>query len=73
MINETMTKEIEEIKDALGVIKLWLDDEDYNAIAEKVNTEYAQFRLNQARHQLNKALAGIVNIRHGLDYIQLKP
>lgn len=57
MINETMTKEIEEIKDALGVIKLWLDDEDYKEIADKVNTEYASFRLNQARHQLNKALA----------------
>ena len=57
MINETMTKEIEEIKDALGVIKLWLDDEDYQKIAEKVNTEYANFRLTQARHQLNKALA----------------
>lgn len=57
MINETMKKEIEEIKDALGVIKLWLDDEDYQEIAEKVNTEYASFRVNQARHQLNKALA----------------
>ena len=57
MINETMTKEIEEIKSALATIKLWLDDSDYNEIADKVNTEYAQFRLNQARHQLNKALA----------------
>ena len=57
MINETMTKEIEEIKDALSVIKLWVDDEDYKEIAEKVNTEYASFRVNQARHQLNKALA----------------
>ena len=52
-----MKKEIEEIKSALSVIKLWLDDEDYKEIAEKVNTEYAHFRVNQARHQLNKALA----------------
>ena len=57
MINETMTKEIEEIKTALAVIKLWLDDSDYKEIAEKVNTEYASYRINQARHQLNKALA----------------
>ena len=57
MINETMTKEIEEIKTALAVIKLWVDDSDYNEIADKVNTEYTSFRVNQARHQLNKALA----------------
>jgi len=57
MINETLNKEIAEIKDALSVIKLWLDNEDYKAIAEKVNTEYATFRLNQARNELNKALA----------------
>ena len=56
MINETMTKEIEEIKTALATIKLWLDDSDYNEIADKVNTEYAHFRVNQARHQINKAL-----------------
>ena len=57
MINETLNKEIAEIKDALSVIKLWLDNEDYKAIAERVNTEYATFRLNQARNELNKALA----------------
>jgi len=57
MINETMNTEIAEIKDALSVIKLWLDDSDYKAIAEKVNSEYANFRLNQARNELNKALA----------------
>jgi len=57
MINEQMTKEIEEIKDALSVIKLWLDNEDFTKIAEKVNTEYANFRLTQVRHHLNKALA----------------
>lgn len=51
-----MTKEIEEIKSALATIKLWLDDSDYNEIADKVNTEYAHFRVNQARHQINKAL-----------------
>ena len=52
-----MTKEIEEIKTALATIKLWLDDADYKEIADKVNTEYACYRVNQVRQQLNKALA----------------
>ena len=57
MINETMTKEIEEIKTALATIRLWVDDTDYKEIADKVNTEYACYRVNQVRQQLNKALA----------------
>lgn len=51
-----MKAEIAEIKLALSVIKLWLDETDYKAIAEKVNSEYANFRLVQARNELNKAL-----------------
>ena len=57
MINETMREEIEEIKTALATLKMWLDDSDYKEISEKVNTEYAHYRVNQVRHQLNKALS----------------
>jgi len=43
MINESMNKEIAEIKDALSVLKLWLDDSDYKGIVDKVNSEYSNF------------------------------
>jgi len=57
MINESMNKEIAEIKDALSVLKLWLDDSDYKGIVDKVNSEYSNFRLTQIKNELNKTLA----------------
>lgn len=57
MINESMNKEIAEIKDALSVLKLWLDVEDYKEIVDKVNSEYSNFRLTQIKNELNKTLA----------------
>lgn len=52
-----MNTEITEIKNALSVIKLWLDSDDFEAVSEKVKSEYADFRLNQAGKELNKALS----------------